>query len=144
IGRPFSARIDGADHNSGAEGFFRTATKPVLKLGTRQGHSLRLTADHRVRKVVRKTRWYLDTDWCEAGQLNPGDEVLLNSHRAQRYWPGQYNFDEGFLLGMLVGDGTLKEDKAVLSIWTGAMVANGAQAGVTCGTFALMRAAEEA
>ena len=70
--------------------------------------------------------------------------MLLNNHRAQRYWPGQYNFDEGFPLGILVGDGTLKEDKAVLSIWTGAMVANGAQAGVTCGTFAFMRAAEEA
>ncbi|MDA3915030.1 ribonucleotide reductase N-terminal alpha domain-containing protein, partial [Oleiagrimonas sp.] len=43
IGTPFAARVDGVDHRSGREGFFRTATKPLLKLDTCQGHALRLT-----------------------------------------------------------------------------------------------------
>src|SRR5690554_6055273 len=61
LGQPFMARVDGVDHASGAEGFFRTATKPVLRLQTKEGHALRLTADHRVRKVVEQTRWRTET-----------------------------------------------------------------------------------
>lgn len=144
IGVPFAARVDGGDHLSGAEGFFRTATKSVLKLVTKEGHSLRLTADHRVRKVVRKTHWSLDTDWCPASGLKAGDEVLLNNHREHAQWAGRYSYDEGFLLGMLVGDGTLKQDKAVLSVYGAAMAVNGGEATLTRGARALMEAAQEA
>jgi ribonucleoside-diphosphate reductase alpha chain len=143
IGVPFAARVDGVDHSSGAEGFFRTATKPVMKLTTAEGHSLRLTADHRVRKVTHKTRWSLDTDWCPASELQAGDEVLLNNHRNDIAWPGRYTFDEGFLLGMLVGDGTLKQDKAVLSVFGKALAANG-ESNPGCGARSLMAAIEQA
>src|SRR5690606_27229302 len=51
LGTPFLARIDGVDHASGAEGFFHTADKPVVRLETEEGQQLRLTADHRVRRV---------------------------------------------------------------------------------------------
>ncbi len=143
VGVPFAARVDGQDHRSGAEGFFRTATKPVVRLETVQGHTLRLTTDHRVRKVSRKTRWSLDTDWCAAADLKPGDEVLLNNHRGQVEWSGHHTFDEGFLLGLLVGDGTLKQDKAVLSVWAPAVAANGGPA-MSSGAMALMLEAERA
>lgn len=140
IGTPFAARVDGVDHATGTDGFFCTATKPVFKLRTRQGHALRLTEDHRVRKIVHKTRWSLETAWSAAGELKFGDEVLLNNHRAQPEWDGKHGFDEGFLLGMLVGDGTLKDDKAVISVWHGEQAANGGAAGTT----ALMHAVEQA
>ncbi len=39
LGHGFMARVDGQDHATGAEGFFRTATKPVLALQTEEGHS---------------------------------------------------------------------------------------------------------
>ncbi|HET6546250.1 MAG TPA: LAGLIDADG family homing endonuclease [Rhodanobacteraceae bacterium] len=144
VGVPFAARVDGRDHRSAIEGFFRTATKPVLKLATAEGHAVRLTADHRVRKVVLRTRWALETDWCPAGELKAGDEVLLNNHRADAQWAGRYTFDEGFLLGMLVGDGRLKQDKAVLSVYGPAMAANGGEAALTRGAWALMGAIEAA
>jgi len=144
IGVPFAARVDGRDHPTTAEGFFRTATKPVVTLATAEGHALRLTADHRVRKVARRTRWSLDTAWCPAGELEAGDEVLLNNHRGNAQWAGRYTFDEGFLLGMLVGDGTLKHDKAVLSVYGPAMAANGGEVVLTRGAWALMAAAEHA
>ena len=35
--------------------------------------------------------------------------------------------EEGYLLGLLVGDGTLKSDKAVLSVWRPAAVVNGTE-----------------
>src|SRR5690554_902887 len=124
LGQPFMARVDGVDHASGAEGFFRTATKPVLRLQTKEGHALRLTADHRVRKVVEQTRWRTETQWCEAAELQAGDKVLLNNHRKAASWPGTHSHEEGYLLGLLVGDGTLKDDCAVLSVWSQQAVAN--------------------
>ncbi|WP_147654043.1 LAGLIDADG family homing endonuclease [Vulcaniibacterium gelatinicum] len=124
LGTPFLARVDGRDHATGAAGFFRTATKPVVRLQTVEGHALRLTADHRVRRVTQLTRWSVRTEWCEAGRLQPGDRVLLNNHRDGAEWQGAHTFEEGFLLGLLVGDGTLKADAGVLSVWAPAVAAN--------------------
>ena len=77
------AGVDGVDHATGADGFFRTATKDVVRLQTAEGPSLRLTHDHRVRRVTRQTRWSTETEWCEAGSLAAGDRVLLNNHRRE-------------------------------------------------------------
>jgi ribonucleoside-diphosphate reductase alpha chain len=124
LGRPFQVRVDGADHPTGAEGFFRTASKDVVRLQTVEGHALRLTADHRVRRITRQTCWSVESEWCEAGGLSAGDRVLLHNHRDGGEWPGAHSYEEGFLLGLLVGDGTLKQDAAVLSVWPAAAAAN--------------------
>ncbi|CTP92587.1 ribonucleoside-diphosphate reductase, adenosylcobalamin-dependent [Xanthomonas translucens pv. poae] len=126
LGAQFLARVDGGDHATGQQGFFKTASKDVLRLQTQEGYALRLTEDHRVRRVVRQTRWSLDTEWCQAGQLVAGDRVLLNNHRAGAEWRGARSYEEGFLLGMLVGDGTLKQDAALLSVWSQAAAVNAA------------------
>ncbi len=125
VGRPFGAIVDGTAHPSGPRGFFATGHKPILRLMTSQGHVLRLTADHPVRRVRERTRWRLDWDWCKAGELSPGDEVMLNDHRQGTEWEGRYGEAEGYLIGLLIGDGTLKSDKAVISVWRPAQAANG-------------------
>jgi ribonucleoside-diphosphate reductase alpha chain len=117
VGRRFTAVVDGKGHAVASEGFFATGTKPVFLLRTRAGHALRLTADHRVRRVLRQTRHLTEVEWVPAGQLLPGDEVMLHDHRAARGWDGAGTHEEGYLLGLLVGDGTLKADEAVLSVW---------------------------
>ncbi|WP_298213750.1 LAGLIDADG family homing endonuclease [Acidovorax sp.] len=117
VGRPFSAVVDGRAYRVESHGFFKTGTKPVLELKTQEGHALRLTADHRVRRVARKTRYCLEVEWTEAAQLQPGDEVVLHDHRAFEGWAGAGTQAEGYLLGLLIGDGTLKTDKAVISVW---------------------------
>jgi len=129
IGRPFEALAEGRAWPSDPRGFFSSGTKPVVALTTAEGYALRLTADHRVRKVTRRSRWSSDWSWAEAGTLKSGDEVLLHDHRAISGWGNpahaQQDHDEGYLLGLLIGDGTLKGDKAVLSVWPGARVVNG-------------------
>jgi len=125
VGRRFAALIDGKAHLSDTEGFFRTGRKPVLRLSTRDGQELRLTADHPIRKVSRATRWSIDMAWTPAGDLEPGDRIALHDHRAAADWPGHHGEDEGYLIGLLVGDGTLKSDKAVLSAWPGRQIVNG-------------------
>ncbi|PWW44380.1 ribonucleoside-diphosphate reductase alpha chain [Melaminivora alkalimesophila] len=117
VGVPFGAVVDGRVYRTESAGFFATGVKPVLRLTTREGHALRLTADHRVRRVKRKTRYALEAEWIEAGALQPGDEVLLHDHQALAGWKGAGTEAEGYLLGLLIGDGTLKADKAVLSVW---------------------------
>ncbi|MGH8039665.1 MAG: LAGLIDADG family homing endonuclease [Stenotrophomonas sp.] len=138
IGRRFQVRVEGQDHATTDAGFFLTARKPVLALQTREGHRLRLTADHRVRRVISRTRWAVQSEWCEAGRLRPGDEVLLQDHRAAPHWPGALAHEQGYLLGLLVGDGTLNAEAAVLSVWSQAAVANGEPATPAPGVRALM------
>ena len=138
IGTPFLARVDGRDHATGAEGFFRTATKPVVRLQTAEGHALRLTADHRVRRVNRFTPHTTETEWCAAGDLRPGDRVLLNDHHANAAWPGAHTREEGYLMGLLTGDGMREEDEAVLSVRASAAVANGPTAMLPAGIQGVM------
>ena len=138
INRQCEVLVNGKPWLSGSEGFFSTGTKEILTLKTHEGYSLRLTADHPVRKVVRKTRWILDSNWVEAGFLTPGDEILLHDHRELKGWGGQGTDEEGYLLGLLFGDGTLKPEAAVLSTWCTEAVNGGGQPG----PFAVIREAE--
>ncbi|MCF6263540.1 MAG: ribonucleoside-diphosphate reductase [Xanthomonadales bacterium] len=138
IGTSFTALVDGISHKSGEQGFFRTANKPVLRLETTEGYSLKLTADHRLRRVSKFTRYSTETEWCAASELIAGDRVLLNDHRQQASWLGSYNRDQGYLMGLLLGDGTVKTDKTILSVWSQAMTVNGDAGGIDAGTQSVM------
>ena len=148
IGRRFQAVVHGRAYALQSDGFFATGHKPVLRLRTREGFGLRLTANHPVRRVTRRTRWLIESTWTAAGELQAGDEILLHDHRAQIGWDGAGTEAEGYLLGLLIGDGVLKADKAVLSVWSPALsqVANGAvqEPRPTRGAAAIMAAAEAA
>ncbi|HLY55681.1 MAG TPA: ribonucleotide reductase N-terminal alpha domain-containing protein, partial [Stellaceae bacterium] len=126
VGRAFPALIDGEIHPSSPDGFFMTGVKPLLRLRTVEGYEIRLTADHPVRTVTSRSRWRMEHVWRSAGELLPGDEIVLNDPGEAVRWPGPYSAAEGYLIGLLIGDGTLKEDKAVLSVWPEAAAANGA------------------
>ncbi|HMN75219.1 MAG TPA: LAGLIDADG family homing endonuclease [Burkholderiaceae bacterium] len=141
VGQPFTALVDGKGYVTESAGFFATGVKPVCRLRTRQGHELRLTADHRLRRVTKKSRYLIESDWVQAGSLEPGDEIVLHDHRALDGWEGEFSEAEGYLLGLLVGDGTLKHDKAVLSVWAPELAVVGAQATVAHSASGIMQAA---
>lgn len=150
VGRPFTALVHGAPWRSDAAGFFPTGRKPVFRLRTAEGLELRATADHPVRRVATRTRHTETEEWAALGDLRPGDLIRLNRADTARSWPnpdGQPDgkatdgADEGYLLGLLVGDGTLKADKAVLSVWHPPLAVNGGQ---HPGTASVMAAAEAA
>ncbi|TDA69799.1 MAG: TSCPD domain-containing protein [Clostridia bacterium] len=129
VGRPFEVIINGRPCVTGREGFFKTGTKTVVRLTTREGYQVRLTPDHHILLVVDQTRYRLTSEWVPVNELKPGDKILLHNHRALTGWPGELGEGEGYLLGLLVGDGVLKEDTAVLSVWTREEVACGLAAG---------------
>ncbi len=117
--------VDGRVFSSADRGFFPTGKKPVFRLTTREGHSLRLTGDHPVLKAASVFRYNVVKEWTPASSLCPGDRIVVHNHRELLAWGGPYGKAEGYLLGLLVGDGTLKRDKAVISAWVPDQVVNG-------------------
>ena len=145
VGRRFVAIIDGKAHDCESEGFFSTGVKPVLLLRTKEGHALRLTPDHPVRRVSRKTRYLQHSEWTHAADLQPGDEVLLHDHRTLEGWEGPHTEAQGYLVGLLIGDGQLGREKAVLSVWAPELRVVGAEASaVPHSATGIMQAVERA
>jgi ribonucleoside-diphosphate reductase alpha chain len=83
-----------------------TGIKPVYRLRTREGYNLRLTADHRV--LTQK-------GWVEAGRLQPGDKLLVQSVKGGFGKGGSLGL--GRVLGWLVGDGHLTMNRACLNFY---------------------------
>jgi Ribonucleotide reductase alpha domain/LAGLIDADG-like domain/Intein splicing domain len=101
VGVPTDLIVNGKSYKS--SGFFQTGEKPIVELVTEQGHTLRMTADHQI-----LTRQKGDQTWVTAGELVPGDAVVLHVHKDMT-WGGEGTEAEGYLLGHLVGDGSIRK-----------------------------------
>lgn len=119
VGKPFVARVNSKDWKSTNEGFFSSGIKPVVTVVTKQGYSLTLTRDHKLQLE--------DGELKPAGELVAGEKLSLNNHFSNSAWAGKYTAEQGYLAGLLVGDGTItsagkmkngkRELRAILSIW---------------------------
>ncbi|MCS7222493.1 MAG: LAGLIDADG family homing endonuclease [Anaerolineae bacterium] len=116
VGRPCQLVVNGRIWSTGPEGFFSTGRKSVLRLRTREGHSLRLTANHLVARVSRHMDQAQEIEWVEAEKLQPGDQVILHNHRSLKGWSGLHTEQEGYLIGLLLGDDALGKEAAVSSV----------------------------
>ncbi|MCB9452669.1 MAG: hypothetical protein H6672_14620 [Anaerolineaceae bacterium] len=85
---------------------FLTGTKPVFRLVTKEGYSLRATADHQL---------MTPSGWVELHDLKPNDKVHILNRKGGFGLKG--SLEGGRVLGWLVGDGTLKRDEVVLSFF---------------------------
>jgi ribonucleoside-diphosphate reductase alpha chain len=117
VGATVNIVVNGKVFPSAPQGFFPTGRRPVVRIATAEGHSIRLTPEHRVRRVAYASRDTTGYEWVAAEQLQPGDRLLLHDHRSLGGWAGPHGEDEGYLLGLLAGDGTLTHEEAVIAVW---------------------------
>jgi ribonucleoside-diphosphate reductase alpha chain len=89
-----------------ASAVFPTGTKLVYSLRTKEGYRLRATADHRV---------MTPRGWVELQALQAGDKIHILNRKGGFGSAGSAEL--GRTLGWLIGDGTIKADKAVLSFF---------------------------
>jgi ribonucleoside-diphosphate reductase alpha chain len=143
VGKPFTAIHRGRGYPAGSTGFFPTGHKAVLRIATREGHTLRVTGNHLITRVKHRSRYLIEGEWAAASDLRVGDEVLLHDHRMLAGWPGAHSEAEGYLIGLLLGDGSLIDDKAVLAVWDpkAQRQANGGWI-LSAGVTGMMRAAD--
>ncbi len=97
----------GHEHTTAqASPVFRTGKKLVYRLQTKEGYYIRATADHRV---------MTPRGWIELQALQPGDAVHILNRKGGFGTEG--SLELGRTLGWLIGDGTLKQNEAVLSFF---------------------------
>jgi intein/homing endonuclease len=102
--------VNGKYHKALSNGFWQTGLKDIFELTTVEGYRLKLTSNH---KVLTENR-----GWVESKDLRFGDNIVLNNHRdSVEYTLPTIEHNEGFLIGLLVGDGTFANNKAIISLW---------------------------
>lgn len=99
------------DSRSGAEASFalkvwQSGVKPVYRLVTREGYTLKLTADHEIFTTRGKVA---------ASDLRQSDRIRLLNHKGYFGTFGDRNL--GLTLGWLTGDGHIDVKRAVLSFY---------------------------
>ncbi len=112
VGKQFCAVVNGKTYGLESGGFLTTGVKPIFKVKTKRGFELRLTANHKLQKIVRQTRDLQESAWLELSDLHVGDRITLQNHRGVSPWSGAGDLIGGWLLGALIGDGTFLTDKA--------------------------------
>lgn len=85
---------------------FMTGTKPVFRVQTKEGYYVRATADH---------RFMTSGGWVELRDLKPGDKLHILNRKGGFGQEG--SLELGRVLGWLVGDGTIKADRVILSFF---------------------------
>ena len=123
VGHDFSVLVDGKLYPVAQGGFWQTGVKPVYRVTTKRGHEVKLTADHRLKRVTYKSREVRQFEWAELADIEVGENILLSSHKDAQW--GSTHTEEaakGYILGSLVGDGVFmevegKSTRACLDFW---------------------------
>jgi ribonucleotide reductase alpha subunit len=120
IKKSFIALIENEKHES-FEGFYYTGHKLVYEVETNNGLKIKTTDNHKFRKVIKYGRGDKYTEWIELKDLKIGDSINVNRNNNIKFnsTHSTTNYDDkiGWLIGSLVGDGTLVDETAVLCYW---------------------------
>ena len=113
-GNPIDVITDGRNSSrkmQHASNMISTGVKPIVRVRTKEGYSVRVTEDHLILSHER--------GWIKAGNLRLGEKIrILNRAGA---FGREGNLEEGRVLGWLVGDGHINKgtgnNRAVLSFY---------------------------
>ncbi len=121
IGKQISVHVNGDLFSTTPEGFWSTGVKPVFKVITQEGYEVRLTENHKLLKLTAQTQNKQYFEWAETKDLSPGDRIFVHNHRQIKPWDSFGTLEEGWLIGSLIGDGSIAStewgDTALLRYW---------------------------
>ena len=117
LGKPITLIVDGKPFLTSGKGFFKAGRRLIFRLETEEGFGVDLTENHPVLRVASSARSGARAEWTEMRSVRPGDRLLLHNHRLFWNWPGEYGEAEGYLIGLLLGEGTFKQDTSAASVW---------------------------
>lgn len=102
VGKPFLADIGGGLHQSTEDGFWCSGVKPVFEVQTFAGHTVKATADHQFQQP--------DGNWVAVQDMVEGTPLsLAKVHNFG--WEGAGSFNQGWLVGQVIGDGGFNPSK---------------------------------
>lgn len=114
IDKPFKVWVNGKLYSSTAKGFFYTGDKKVYRIETEFGGYVDATDNHKflIKNADSKE------EWVELKDLKLEDRLILNNNREAHWAKGkESDFEKGWLIGSLIGDGSLSEKTAKLAYW---------------------------
>lgn len=124
IDTPFTALVDGKPYRC-ETGFWKTGDKQVYRIKTSRGFEVRATDNHKF--LVERNRrpklgggYNYDREWVEVKDLLAGDRIVLDQPDVVAGFQGSVDFERGWLLGEIVGDGGYNADRdysAYLRFW---------------------------
>lgn len=105
----YTAVVNGKEFPATA--FWKTGEKPVFRVATSRGFSVDATEDHKILVQRERTRTgfrpatYSDvSEWVAVRDLKVGDKLVLGNNEGIS-WAGEGSFNEGWLVGEVIGDG---------------------------------------
>lgn len=112
INKKFYALLNGEKFCTESDGFFYTGYKDIYRITTQHGYEIDCTIDHKILCTDKLGRKY----WKEAGDLSSSDLIVINNN-SDVSWNGDGSYQEGWLVGSLLGDGHFCKNYANLSYW---------------------------
>lgn len=110
-GRSFGTYF-GSQVHSCPEGSFKSGHKQVFEIRTKEGYKLKLTGEHEL-----LVNYFGLNLWQQTQNIKVGDKICLHNHHDSE-WQGNGTFEDGYLLGHLIGDGTVNpRGYGSLSFW---------------------------
>mgnify|MGYP000113646479 CR=1 FL=1 len=107
VGKKFTAVVNGKEHPSTDDGFWKSGYKEIIKITLDNGLELKLTPNHKMlAQISPKTQ-----DWIEAGDLKPGSNLVISDNENYEWKNDDGTYEEGYFIGQLIGEGTFYETK---------------------------------
>jgi len=117
IGKQVALYVDGSLFSTDRRGFYKTGHKTIYRLTTNEGFFLDATDNHPILTVKTQTNKNTDYEWQEIKNLIPEQKIALNNHSFIQPWTGEGTMDEGYLLGSLIGNKSVRKTGDILQYW---------------------------